>query len=310
MRRVFLWAARNSWLKAHLPRPLVHAAGRAAVHARRDDGRRAQGGDPAPEGRHRHALHPARREPREPGRGGCGRGPLPRADRPDRGRRHPRRDLRQADAAGARPRPGRLPRERPPPGRARGRRRLVPVDRHGGQRLHRGDRSRSTSRSRRSSRRPASACRRTSSAPPPTSSGCSRSIPAIRLVKGAYDEPAAIAYRDRRGVDANYLGLAVRFLLDGRGKPIRLGPGHARRRADRADRGAGRGRRRRARRLRDRDALRHPRERAAPAGEGRLPGADADRLRRALVPVVHAPSGGAAGERRRSRSARCCRSGR
>ena len=120
-------------------RPLVHAAGRAAVHARRDHGRRAQGGDPAPEGRHRHALHPARREPREPGRGGCGRGPLPRADRPDRGRRDPRRDLGQADAAGPRPRPGRLPRERPPPGRARGRRRLVPVDRHGGQRLHRGD---------------------------------------------------------------------------------------------------------------------------------------------------------------------------
>jgi proline dehydrogenase len=49
--------------------------------------------------------------------------------------------------------------------------------------------------------------------------------PAIRLVKGAYDEPAAIAYRDRRGVDASYLGLAVRFLLDGRGKPIRLGLG-------------------------------------------------------------------------------------
>ena len=49
--------------------------------------------------------------------------------------------------------------------------------------------------------------------------------PAIRLVKGAYDEPAAIAYRDKRAVDANYLGLAVRFLLDGRGKPIRLGLG-------------------------------------------------------------------------------------
>jgi proline dehydrogenase len=49
--------------------------------------------------------------------------------------------------------------------------------------------------------------------------------PAIRLVKGAYDEPAAIAYRDRSAVDANYVGLAVRFLLDGRGKPIRLGLG-------------------------------------------------------------------------------------
>ena len=49
--------------------------------------------------------------------------------------------------------------------------------------------------------------------------------PAIRLVKGAYDEPETRAYRDRGGVDANYLGLAVRFLLDGRDRPIRLGLG-------------------------------------------------------------------------------------
>jgi proline dehydrogenase len=49
--------------------------------------------------------------------------------------------------------------------------------------------------------------------------------PAIRLVKGAYDEPAAIAYRDKRQVDANYLGLAVSFLKEGRGRPIRLGLG-------------------------------------------------------------------------------------
>jgi proline dehydrogenase len=49
--------------------------------------------------------------------------------------------------------------------------------------------------------------------------------PAIRLVKGAYDEKASIAYTDRSGVDANYVGLAVRFLLDGRGRPIRLGLG-------------------------------------------------------------------------------------
>jgi proline dehydrogenase len=49
--------------------------------------------------------------------------------------------------------------------------------------------------------------------------------PAIRLVKGAYDEKAAIAYTDRRAVDSNYVGLAVRFLLDGRGRPIRLGLG-------------------------------------------------------------------------------------
>ena len=49
--------------------------------------------------------------------------------------------------------------------------------------------------------------------------------PAIRLVKGAYDEPDSIAYTSRRSVDANYLGLAVRFLLDGRDRPIRLGLG-------------------------------------------------------------------------------------
>jgi proline dehydrogenase len=49
--------------------------------------------------------------------------------------------------------------------------------------------------------------------------------PAIRLVKGAYDEPAAIAYRDRRQVDASYLGLAVSFLKDGHGRAIRLGLG-------------------------------------------------------------------------------------
>ena len=49
--------------------------------------------------------------------------------------------------------------------------------------------------------------------------------PAIRLVKGAYDEKESIAYRDRRDVDTNYVGLAVRFLLDGRDRPIRLGLG-------------------------------------------------------------------------------------
>jgi proline dehydrogenase len=49
--------------------------------------------------------------------------------------------------------------------------------------------------------------------------------PAIRLVKGAYDEPASIAYRNKGEVDSNYAALAVRFLLDGRGRSIRLGVG-------------------------------------------------------------------------------------
>jgi proline dehydrogenase len=49
--------------------------------------------------------------------------------------------------------------------------------------------------------------------------------PAIRLVKGAYDEKESIAYRDRRSVESNFVGVAVRFLLDGRDRPIRLGLG-------------------------------------------------------------------------------------
>jgi proline dehydrogenase len=49
--------------------------------------------------------------------------------------------------------------------------------------------------------------------------------PAIRLVKGAYDEPASIAYRDKQEVDASYRALAVSFLTEGRGRPIRLGLG-------------------------------------------------------------------------------------
>ena len=49
--------------------------------------------------------------------------------------------------------------------------------------------------------------------------------PAIRLVKGAYDEKESIAYRNRRNVDSNFVGLAVSFLIEGRGRPIRLGLG-------------------------------------------------------------------------------------
>jgi proline dehydrogenase len=49
--------------------------------------------------------------------------------------------------------------------------------------------------------------------------------PAIRLVKGAYDEPASIAYKNRRSIDASFLGLAMRLLLDGRDRPTRLGLG-------------------------------------------------------------------------------------
>ena len=49
--------------------------------------------------------------------------------------------------------------------------------------------------------------------------------PAIRLVKGAYDEPATIAYTNRRSIDASFIALALRFLLEGRGRPVRLSLG-------------------------------------------------------------------------------------
>ena len=49
--------------------------------------------------------------------------------------------------------------------------------------------------------------------------------PAIRLVKGAYDEPAAIAFRSKKEVDANYLGLAITLIRESRNRPVRLGLG-------------------------------------------------------------------------------------
>jgi proline dehydrogenase len=49
--------------------------------------------------------------------------------------------------------------------------------------------------------------------------------PSIRLVKGAYAEPAAVAYRDRRAVDANYLALAVTMVEASRTRRVRVGLG-------------------------------------------------------------------------------------
>ena len=50
--------------------------------------------------------------------------------------------------------------------------------------------------------------------------------PQIRLVKGAYDEPATIAYRRRQEVDSNYVALSVAMLEARRaGHTIRIGLG-------------------------------------------------------------------------------------
>jgi proline dehydrogenase len=49
--------------------------------------------------------------------------------------------------------------------------------------------------------------------------------PAIRLVKGAYDEPKAVAFKSKKEVDANFLGLAVTLIREGRQRPMRVGLG-------------------------------------------------------------------------------------
>ncbi|HKC20076.1 MAG TPA: proline dehydrogenase family protein [Candidatus Dormibacteraeota bacterium] len=58
-----------------------------------------------------------------------------------------------------------------------------------------------------------------------TAADVSRLIPAraaIRLVKGAYSEPAKIAFQAKRDVDANYLALSAMMLPDVKRKHIRL----------------------------------------------------------------------------------------
>jgi len=49
--------------------------------------------------------------------------------------------------------------------------------------------------------------------------------PAVRLVKGAYDEPRDVAFKSKKEVDANYLGLAVTMLRESRTRSMRVGLG-------------------------------------------------------------------------------------
>ncbi len=49
--------------------------------------------------------------------------------------------------------------------------------------------------------------------------------PDIRLVKGAYDEPKSIAFKSKREVDANFLGIAVTMLRESRTRSMRVGLG-------------------------------------------------------------------------------------
>ena len=219
--------------------PRFHAPRRPPLHARRDDGERA-GGSGAPAGRRdRDDVHAARREPREPGRGRRGGRALHRAHRQDRGRWHRWRGLGQADAARARRGPRGLPVAPRPARRTRGRRGLVSLDRHGGHRSTPTRRSTNTSACGRRSRRRGiclqSYLRR-------TVDDITRLLPldpAIRLVKGAYDEPESIAYRESARwtrTTSHWPSVPAR----GSRPADPAGPGHARCRARRADRGDGR----------------------------------------------------------------------
>ena len=273
MRRVFLWAARNRWLKERLPRLRVHAPRRPPVHARRDDRRRARPRRAVAGRRHRDALHAPRREPREPGRGRRGRRALPRAciDRikaagidgeisvkptqlgldhdADACLAHLVRLAEHAAANGS----------------------YLWIDMEGSaytdatielyERL-RATQPRTGICLQAYLRRTAADIERLL----PARSGDPPGQGRLRRARG--DRLPRTSARSMRTTSA----LAVRFLLDGRGRPIRLGLGThdvALIEQIAAQRRPGRGR---ARRLRGRDALRHPDRPAVPSGEGGLSG--------------------------------------
>ena len=245
MRRVFLWAARNRWLKEHLPRlRFMRRAVRRFMPGETLE-RRAGGG---------------RCRSRRPGSARCTRGSARTSRTWPRPTRSPtttsrsidqivaagitRRDLGQADPARPRPRRGRSasPTSSGSPSTRRPTGSYLWIDMEGSAYVEATIALYETLCAR-SSRGPGSASRRTCAGRRPTSSGCGRSIPAIRLVKGAYDEPEAIAYRDRaqRRCQLRRAGRPLPARRPRPADPAR--PRDPRRRADRADRRAGRRRR-------------------------------------------------------------------
>ena len=114
----------------------------------------------------------------------------------------------------------------------------------------------------------------------------------IRLCKGAYDEPASVAYRDPDDVDDSYLR-CLRVLMAGTGYPmvashdpriIEAVPAMARENQPRR------------RRFRIPDALRHPGRRTAPAVRGGQPGAGVRAIRHRVVRLLRASSRRTPGE--------------
>ena len=122
--------------------------------------------------------------------------------------------------------------------------------------------------------------------------------PAVRIVKGAYLEPPDVAYPKKSDVDEAFYALCTRLMAaDAQQVRDAAAHRHARHPARRAADGLHQATQRPRVGLRVRDALRHPTPAAAAPGDGRAAPARPHQLRRVLVPVVHAPPGGATGER-------------
>ena len=299
MRRVFLWAARNRWLKERLPRLRVHAPGRPPVHARRDARGRAGAAAAVQAAGIGDDVHAARREPREPGRGRRGRRALHRASS-TRSRRagidgeisvKPTQLGLDHDADVCLAHLERLAEHAAAD-------RLVPLDRHGRQRVHRRDDRALRAPPRGPAERPGiclqAYLRR-------TAADIERLLPLDpgdppgqgRLRRAGVDRLPDKPARSTRTTSPSRSASCS----TGAGRPIRLGLGThdvaliEQIAASVAPAGVGRDG------VRGPDALRHPDRRAVPAGEGRLSGPGPHRVRRGVVSVVHAPPRGAAGQR-------------
>ena len=109
--------------------------------------------------------------------------------------------------------------------------------------------------------------------------------PNLRLVKGAYLEPAAIAYPDKSDVDAAYERLLERMLAGGGHTAIATHDERLIEWAIASRRAAGHP----ARPVRVPDALRRPAATAGRPRAARLQGARRDAVRAGVVPVPHAP---------------------
>ena len=123
--------------------------------------------------------------------------------------------------------------------------------------------------------------------------------PAIRIVKGAYLEPPEVAYPKKSDVDENFYTLCVRLMKEDAQKTGTLLhiATHDTALADRLAAVHRRATRSRSSAYEFAMLYGIQREPAAAARAERAPHPRAHQLRRVLVPVVHAPPRGAAGQR-------------